>query len=175
MQPINLSTRPFYNGRLVRVGSTNLNLSSWVGNWELDVVIDHQGLAAQMEAIYDQDLRNATEIVVTERNRVRLRTSRPKQTSRDRLPRRRLSRAASGSVNRAIKDVALAGSALGSAVRGYRLLGPHESITLVMVAILAVATGVVAFLWPRALAYPVGVLSVLAAITMLARAWRARR
>ena len=66
-------------------------------------------------------------------------------------------------------------SALGSAVRGYRLLGPHESITLVMVAILAIATGVVAFLWPRALAYPVGVLSGLAAITMLARAWRARR
>jgi phosphatidylserine/phosphatidylglycerophosphate/cardiolipin synthase-like enzyme len=28
------------DGRLVRVGSTNLNLSSWVGNWELDVVID---------------------------------------------------------------------------------------------------------------------------------------
>jgi phosphatidylserine/phosphatidylglycerophosphate/cardiolipin synthase-like enzyme len=162
------------DGRLVRVGSTNLNLSSWVGNWELDVVIDHEGVAAEMEAIYDRDLRNATEIVVTDRNTVRLRTTRPRRNSRDRLPRRRLSRAASGSANRMIKDAALAGSALGSAVRGYRLLGPHEAATLVMVAVLAIATAVIAFLWPRALAYPAGVLSVLAAITMLARAWRAR-
>ena len=59
--------------RFVRVGSTNLNLSSWVGNWELDVVIEDAGLAAQMEEIYDRDLRNATEIVITERNTVRLR------------------------------------------------------------------------------------------------------
>ena len=112
--------------------------------------------------------------MVTERNTVRLRSARPRQNSRDRLPRRRLSRAASGSLNRAIKDAALAGSAVGSAVRGYRLLGPHESLSLVMVAVLAVIVGVVAFLWPRALAYPIGGLSVLAAITMLARAWRAR-
>ncbi len=162
------------DGRLVRVGSTNLNLSSWVGNWELDVVIDDENVAAQMEAIYDRDLRNATEIVVTDRNKVRLRSTRPPQTSRDRLPRRRLARAASGSANRMIKDAALAGTALGSAVRGYRLLGPHESLTLVMVGLLAILIGVVSFLWPRALAYPVGVLSGLAAITMLARAWRAR-
>ncbi len=42
--------------RFVRVGSTNLNLSSWVGNWELDVVIEDAGVAAQ----HGGDLRPAT-------------------------------------------------------------------------------------------------------------------
>jgi cardiolipin synthase A/B len=161
--------------RFVRVGSTNLNLTSWMGNWELDVLIDHPGLAAEMEAVYDRDLRNATEIVITGRNKVRLRADRPPApAARARLPRRRLSRAASGSVNKAIKSAALAGSALGSAVRGYRLLGPHESLSLATIGLLAVAVGVVAFLWPRAVAYPIGVVASLAAVTMLARAWRAR-
>jgi cardiolipin synthase len=162
--------------RFVRVGSTNLNLSSWMGNWELDVIIEHAGLAAQMEEIYDRDLRNATEIVITERNTVRLRSARPRKvTARDRLPRRRLSRAASGSANRVIKDVALAGSALGTAVRGYRVLGPHEALSLSSMGALAALVAAVAFAWPRAFAYPVGTLSVLIALTLFARAWRARR
>jgi cardiolipin synthase len=159
--------------RFVRVGSTNLNLSSWVGNWELDVVIEHAGLAARMEEIYDHDLRNATEIVITERNTVRLRSARPRRlTARDRLPRRRLARAASGSANRVIKDVALAGSALGSAVRGYRVLGPHEALSLSSMGVVAVLIAVVAFAWPRAFAYPVGAAFVLAALTLFGRAWR---
>ena len=157
--------------RFVRVGSTNLNLSSWMGNWELDVVIDHPRVAAEMEAIFDRDLRNATEIVITARNKVRLRADRPRAGRR---PRGRLSRAAGGSVNKAIKSAALAGSALGSAVRGYRLLGPHESLSLSTIGLLAAAVGLVAFMWPRAVAYPIGVVAALAAVTMLARAWRAR-
>lgn len=161
--------------RFVRVGSTNLNLSSWIGNWELDVVIEHPGLAAQMEEIYDRDLRGATEIVITERNKVRLRSARPpRRDGRARLPRRRLARAASGSANRMIKDVALAGSALGSAVRGYRVLGPHEALSLAMMSGMAALVAVVAFTWPRAFAYPAGALSVVVALTLLARAWRAR-
>ena len=162
--------------RFVRVGSTNLNLSSWVGNWELDVVVEDSGIAAQMEEIYDRDLRNATEIVITARNTVRLQSARPRRlTARDRLPRRRLARAASGSANRMIKDVALAGSALGSAVRGYRLLGPHEALSLATLSALSAAVAAVAFTWPRAFAYPAGALSVVVTLTLLARAWRARR
>jgi cardiolipin synthase A/B len=160
----------------VRVGSTNLNLSSWVGNWELDVVIEDSGIAAQMEEIYDRDLRNATEIVITARNTVRLRSARPRRlTARDRLPRRRLARAASGSANRMIKDVAMAGAALGSAVRGYRILGPHEALSLATMSAMSAVVGAVSFTWPRAFAYPVGALAVIVTLTLLARAWRAGR
>jgi phosphatidylserine/phosphatidylglycerophosphate/cardiolipin synthase-like enzyme len=30
------------DGRWARIGSTNLNISSWIGNWELDVVIEDE-------------------------------------------------------------------------------------------------------------------------------------
>jgi phosphatidylserine/phosphatidylglycerophosphate/cardiolipin synthase-like enzyme len=32
------------DGRWGRVGSTNLNIASWMGNWELDVAVEHEGL-----------------------------------------------------------------------------------------------------------------------------------
>ena len=38
------------DGRWARVGSTNLNLQSWMGNWELDVAIEDEGFAGQMQA-----------------------------------------------------------------------------------------------------------------------------
>lgn len=159
--------------RFVRVGSTNLNISSWMGNWELDVIVEHPQLAARMEVVYDQDLRNATEIVITDRNKVRL-SQIPPAAHHPQLPRRRLARAASGSANRVIKDVALAGSAFRSAVSGYRMLGPHEAWSLFSVAVLAAALALAAALWPRAIAYPVSVLLAIAAVTMAARAWKAR-
>jgi len=33
------------DGRLARIGSTNLNISSWIGNWEMDVAIEDEELA----------------------------------------------------------------------------------------------------------------------------------
>jgi cardiolipin synthase len=52
------------DGRWARVGSSNLNLASWIGNCELDVAIEDENFAQCMEAQYDTDLGNATEIVL---------------------------------------------------------------------------------------------------------------
>ncbi len=38
------------DGRWARVGSTNLNLQSWIGNWEMDVAVEDEGFAGHMEA-----------------------------------------------------------------------------------------------------------------------------
>ena len=38
------------DGRWTRIGSTNLNVSSWLGNWELDVGIEDEGIAREMAA-----------------------------------------------------------------------------------------------------------------------------
>jgi cardiolipin synthase len=38
------------DGRWARVGSSNLNVSSWLGNYELDVTIEDEGFAREMEA-----------------------------------------------------------------------------------------------------------------------------
>jgi hypothetical protein len=72
-----------------------------------------------------------------------------------------------------IKDVALAGSAFGSAVRSYRVLGPHEALTLFTIGLMLSGIAAIAFVWPRAFAYPLGVFAALGALTMLARAWKA--
>ena len=59
------------DGRWARVGSTNLNIASWMGNRELDVVIEDEPFAAGMEAMYLEDLDNATEVILDARKRVR--------------------------------------------------------------------------------------------------------
>lgn len=155
------------DGYLVRVGSTNLNVTSWIGNWELDVVIDDPEIGAEMEAMYEEDLRNATEIVVTERNKIRL-TAPPERTGRAAARRRhgRFATAASGSANRVLKDVALARSVVGSAVKGYRVLGRHEASALLFFAAVAAALAAVAWFWPKAIAWPVAVVSLLLVVAL---------
>ena len=41
------------DGRWSRVGSTNLNLASWMANYELDVAIEDAAFAQAMEAQYE--------------------------------------------------------------------------------------------------------------------------
>jgi cardiolipin synthase len=45
-----------------KVGSTNLNFSSLVANWEIDLVAEDTGFAAQMEELFEEDLSNAREV-----------------------------------------------------------------------------------------------------------------
>jgi cardiolipin synthase len=60
-----------------RIGSTNLNIASWMGNYELDVAIEDRSFGEAMAAQYERDLTQATEIVLTHRNRVRPAESSP--------------------------------------------------------------------------------------------------
>ena len=59
------------DGFWTRIGSTNLNIASWLGNYELDVAIEDAKFATMMAKQFEADLTRATEIVLTERNRVR--------------------------------------------------------------------------------------------------------
>ncbi|MGH8174393.1 MAG: phospholipase D-like domain-containing protein, partial [Rhodanobacteraceae bacterium] len=59
------------DSRWARVGSSNLNLASWIGNCELDVAIEDENFARGMEAQYEADLGNATEIVLKLPRRLR--------------------------------------------------------------------------------------------------------
>ncbi len=53
------------DGRLTRIGSSNLNFASLLGNWELDVLIDHEGVAGQLEQRFRKDLAGSREVVLT--------------------------------------------------------------------------------------------------------------
>ncbi len=103
-----------------RVGSTNLNFASWLGNWELDLAVEDERFAAQMAKMYEDDLTHATEIVLTKRNRVRRAPSAPSVQDGAR-------RAMSGSAGRAAAGAISVGSAVGAALTNRRVLAPTES------------------------------------------------
>jgi hypothetical protein len=113
------------DGKWARVGSTNLNVASWMGNWELDVTVEDERFARAMEEMYCRDLENSTEIVLSERRRVR-----PiKRDGAKRKRRRRTSR--KGSASRAAPrgityPLAFFGTWMSVALfmRGYKL---HKS------------------------------------------------
>jgi cardiolipin synthase A/B len=149
--------------RWVRIGSTNLNVSSWLGNWELDVGIEDEGIAREMAAIFLDDLTNATEIVITPRNQVRPHEPVPQAPSE------------LGSSSRALTDAGRMGSVLGAAVKGHRTLERAESWSLVTVAASLLALALVAILLPRLIAYPIAALSGVTGGLLLLKGLRLRR
>ena len=44
------------------MGSTNLNFSSLVANWEIDLVVEDTDFASQMERLFEDDISNSREI-----------------------------------------------------------------------------------------------------------------
>lgn len=50
------------DGRWIRIGSTNLNLSSLLANYEIDVMVEDPPLAQAMEAQYRRDLDRSAEV-----------------------------------------------------------------------------------------------------------------
>ena len=156
------------DGRWARVGSTNLNLASFIGNYELDVAVEDAGFAAAMERQYRDDLLQATEIVLQRRRR-RLRPV-PAQVDRTR-PRR----APSGSAGRAAAGAVRFGSAVGAAITRPRELWQQDGRILGAAAAMLVALAAVGIAFPKAVAWPLAVIALWFAISFLIRAWRGRR
>ncbi|HEY7409883.1 MAG TPA: phospholipase D-like domain-containing protein [Vicinamibacteria bacterium] len=150
------------DARWARVGSTNLNLASWIGNWELDVVVEDEPFGQAMEAMYLDDLGHATEIVLEQRRRVR-------PAGGGRVPRRR---GAGGTAGRAAAGALRIGNAIGSALRARRLHGPAERRLMVPGGVALTVVAAVAFLWPRLVAWPLGALCLWLALSLLLRAFR---
>ena len=148
------------DARWARVGSTNLNIASWLGNRELDVIIEHDSFARQMEEMFLRDLGNATEVVL-QRNRVRA----PGAPS----GRRRPATSGSSSGGRMVAGAVRVGNTVAAAITNTRVLESVEAnIALIAGAMLA-ALAVVSFTYPRALAYPVGVFAAWLAAAVLYR------
>jgi cardiolipin synthase len=152
--------------RWARVGSTNLNLSSWIGNWELDVAVEDQRFALAMEEMYLEDLGNATEIILSEK--MRIRPASPRRKAKGvRLRRGGARGVAAGALG--------VGSAVSAAITNRRLLGPAEAKVMGAVAIFLVILATVAVLWPRAISVPLAVIGLWVAIGLGVRAYRLRR
>ncbi len=158
------------DGVWARVGSTNLNLASFVGNYELDVAIEDAGVAAAMEEMYRRDLARATEIVLR-RTRNRVTAGRAAEPDDDRPVRR----AASGSAGRAAAGALRIGSALRTAITRPRELGYSEGRIPAAAGVLLVTLAAIAVAWPRSLAWPIAAAALWLGIAFLLRAWRGWR
>jgi cardiolipin synthase A/B len=50
------------DGRFSRVGSTNLNFSGLLANWEIDLMVEDTSFGAQMDEMFEEDLENSREV-----------------------------------------------------------------------------------------------------------------
>ena len=160
------------DARWARVGSTNLNLASFIGNYELDVAIDDSGVAAEMETMYLQDLARSTEVVLGRRRRRVRPTLVARAVHEDDAPVRR---APSGSAGRAAAGALRIGSAVGRAITRPRELGYVEGRMTAAAGVLLVALAAIAFLWPRVVAWPASAVAAWLGVAFLLRAWRGYR
>jgi cardiolipin synthase len=152
------------DGRWSRVGSTNLNVASWMTNYEMDVVIEDEGFAREMEEMYLQDLERSTEIVLSEGTKVKPVERRKRED--------RAHGSARGSAGRAATGVLTIGSTVGAAITSPRLLGPTEAPIMIAMAFLLLCIVAVAVFLPFAISVSVAVLCGWAALAAMIRAFR---
>jgi cardiolipin synthase len=158
------------DGHWARVGSTNLNLASWLGNREIDVVIENEAVARRMEAMYEADLANATEVVLDAGNRVRA-PGAPRRERRD-ADRGSGSRGSSG---RVVAGAARIGNTVSAAISNRRALEPVEARIAFLSGAGLLLFALLALIFPRGLAYPLAVLAALAGLALLRRGASLRR
>ena len=134
-----------------RVGSSNLNGASLMGNWELDIGVLDRELAGQLEGLFLADLASSVEIVLPGKTRARTLAvameAEPRQESiepsgslQQRLEQQwRSLGQAPGRLS--LASVVRAGFVLGDALAGDRTLGREDRTVLgtVSIAILVVA------------------------------------
>lgn len=154
------------DGRWARVGSTNLNLASWIGNCELDAVVEDEGFAQEMEAMYRDDLAHATEVVLEGARKLR-RTAgaSPPGSRRDRK----------GSAGRAAAGAMRIGNVLGAALTNRRVIEPIETRLLTWAGLGLLALAVLFVFFPRVFAYPTALILAWIAVAVIYRSVRLRR
>jgi len=153
------------DGRWARVGSTNLNFASWATNWELDVIVEDKAFAEAMEAMYLEDLANATEIVpgwYSRRRRARkMRSKRGNRFKR-------------GGVRRLAAGALALSSSIGKAM-GSRSLTATETSSIAIIGFALLALAVLITFVPAVIVSPVVIGLVWFALALLIRAFRVKR
>ncbi|OOG46687.1 cardiolipin synthase B [Rhodanobacter sp. C01] len=158
------------DGQWARVGSSNLNIASWLGNHELDVAVEDAGFADKLAAQYERDLGNATEIVLAAPRR-RGRSERVR-SSQARPPR---VRRGGGSSGRAAAGALRIANSVGAALTNRRVLGSTSSGPLFVGALALALLSVITILWPAWIGWPLGVLAAWFAFNLGIRSWRVRK
>jgi len=152
-----------FDGRFSRIGSTNLNIASWFGNYELDVLIEDDDFGRQMEEVFLRDIGNSTEIVLSDTAKKAVRGTRKKR----RRPRR-----GDGSMRKATAGALNAATSIGTAIARKTPLGAAEARLLFIVGTALLALALLFIFFPRIASIPLVIILLLLAMPTLFKAVR---
>jgi cardiolipin synthase A/B len=166
-----------------RIGSSNLNAASLLGNWELDVGVLDRDLAEQVRGIFMADLASSVEIVLPRAGALP-----PSTRSETGLgvaslgemtyPEGLGGRAGAMAQALTLADLVRAGSSLGDAIAGHRIVGREDRTVLTTVAVLLLALAALGVFFPRVLGWGVAILAGWLGLVLTVRTgvqvWRAR-
>jgi cardiolipin synthase A/B len=153
------------DGQWARVGSTNLNIASWFGNLELDVVVEDAKFATEMEEMYLQDLENATEIILDSEHKMRV---------PHKAPAHPMTTSGGGSGGRAAAGAIRLSNAVGAAFTNRRVLEPVEARLMFMAGVLLFGFSLLAWFVPGVVIYPLVFVLLWISLALLYRAYRLR-
>jgi cardiolipin synthase len=162
-----------------RVGSSNLNSASLIGNWELDVGVLDTELASQLEELFLTDLSSSIEIVLPSRrfeHGIEIPESSGATESLDpqgTLPERMMQIRALGTTQRHVTMAPLvrARGALGDSLAGDRPLGREDRTVLGTVSALILSTAIIAAFFPTFVGVVVAVVACWFGLTTGIRAY----
>jgi len=156
------------DGIWARVGSSNQNLASLVGNWELDVAVTDRHFARAMEELFEADMAGAVEVrLLAARGNTPHRERRSVERTVAEAPgeehkpgrkkaRDRRARSYRGTeIGRLMGRLARAGSVLFRALIGERAIQREDVGWIVIFALLLFLFSAVGALYPRYLAWPI--------------------
>lgn len=144
-----------------RVGSSNLNSYSLLGNWELDAGIMDEDLASQVQGLFLADLASAVEIrlpghvAVPPAPRDLAARGATELAGEDSFLRRMTTWGAGGvgAQTLTLADLVRAGSSLGEAIAGSRVVGREDRAVLGTLTLALLLSSVLLFFFPRVLAW----------------------
>lgn len=145
------------DGRWARIGSTNLNISSWFANREIDVAIEDERLAEEMQARFQADFELATEIVLGGK---RHRPVPSKPLSRPLLSLLQPRRSRHDGARAAARQAARIGEALSAVIRGTRSVEASEATAFLTIGLFLVGLALLLLLFPYLVAGPVALFAL---------------
>lgn len=140
------------DGRWARIGSSNLNLSSWLANRELDVAIEDEAVAGELQLRFAEDLAKATEIVLKGHGKRPI-LSHPREVD---LTQSVLALMHPGSSGRhaaaAVRQAARISNALNAVVRGTRLVENSEAVSFLSIGLALLLLALLIIIFPNLVA-----------------------
>ncbi len=165
------------DGQLARVGSSNLNIASWLGNYELDALVEDEAFARAMVASYLDDLTHATEVVLHARRQFRVSGSDAQSSTQsgEPLERRRRGRTkGTGSAGRGVAGAIRLGNTVSAAVTDRRVLAAADARIVAAAGATLVVLAAIGVWWPRVFAIPLALLALWFGAAMLVQSYRLR-